>query len=72
MKQFKNIQSWLLFVVMCLSIGFVLTGCDSNPGGLTDEQKLQGSRNARNQQMSQQAGNAPTSRDSLPGANNGQ
>ncbi len=67
MKSNKSI----LFVLLSLCLGVVLAGCDPNPGGLSDEQKLKGAHDARQQQMGQQAGNMPMSRDALPGANNG-
>ena len=71
--EFKKFKPALLFV-FCLSLGLVILGCDSNPGGLSDEQKLAGAKKARDQQMGQQRTQNPTSRDQLPGstANNGQ
>ena len=63
-----------LLLVVFLSLGYAIAGCDSNPGGLSDEQKLAGAKKARDQQMGQQRTQAPTSRDQLPGntSNNGQ
>ncbi|MBI1332275.1 MAG: hypothetical protein JST12_01560 [Armatimonadetes bacterium] len=63
-------KSWFLLAVTFAAI--VLAGCDPNPGGLSDEQKLEGARKARNQQMGQQAGNMPMNRNAMPGASNGQ
>lgn len=70
MNTIKSKQAWFLLLLACVAAGLVLAGCDPNPGGLSDEQKLEGARKARSQQMGQQSANMPTSRDSLPGANN--
>jgi hypothetical protein len=65
------------FVVILVSTCGVLSGCSNPDGeGLSDQQKLDGAKKARDQQAAgvktgqPQGGNMPLTRDSMPGASN--
>jgi hypothetical protein len=67
--------AWIGLAALSTSLIGILAGCSNPDGeGLTDQQKLDGAAKAREQQMSgqkagQEPGNAPMTRDSLPGQN---
>jgi hypothetical protein len=73
----KTNKSWIVLATLLFSLSAVMIGCSNPDGeGLTYQQKLDGAAKAREQQMAgqkagQEPGNAPMTRDSLPGQNNG-
>lgn len=67
MKNNKNFG----LLVLCVAFGAFLVGCSNPDGeGLSDQEKLDQGKKARQQQMGGQSGGAaPTSRDALPMGN---
>ena len=72
MKAFQKFNSSLGISLLVICVSAILVGCSNPDGeGLSDQQKLDGARKAREQQMGGQGAgsNTPMTRESMPGAN---
>ena len=70
MKKSMSKRAWFCLITLSISLATFVVGCSNPDGeGLTDQQKIDGSKKARQQQMGGEKPANPTSRDSLPGQN---